>query len=87
MLRGGLGTVDGDDGARDGEVKEEDLVDGDDDLPPGLDDDLLPALRQFAGAYVKGLGGLVMGVVDGFTRGAPAGYMTYGGTCRERGRI
>ena len=35
-----------------------------DDLPPGLDTDLPTALRQFAWAYVRGLGGLVMGVLD-----------------------
>lgn len=37
-----------------------------DDL--GLDDGTRTALAKFAWAYVKGLGGLVMGVMDGFTR-------------------
>lgn len=70
--RGKGGTVVYDDAPRGGKDGEGD----EDDLPPGLDTDLPTALRQFAWAYVRGLGGLVMGVAD----------MTYGGDCRERGR-
>lgn len=72
----------------------DDPDDGDliDDPPPGLDDDTATAMRQFAWAYVKGLGGLVMGVVDGLARGtggdgARATYLTYGAVAYEgRGR-
>ena len=43
--------------------------DDDDDLSLGLDDDLLTGMRRFAWAYAKGVGGLVMGVVDGLAGG------------------
>lgn len=45
---------------------DEDLID---DPPPGLDEDVPTAMLQFAWAYAKGLGGLVMGVMDGVARG------------------
>lgn len=41
--------------------------------PPGLlddNDDLPTAVRRFAWTYAKGLGGLVMGIVDGFAMAA-----------------
>lgn len=50
------------------EIDAEDTDDLDDDPSLGLDDDLQTAMRKFAWAYAKGLGGLVMGVMDGFAR-------------------
>ena len=67
--------------------------DADDDLPPGLDDGALRALGLFAWAYVKGLGALVMGVVDGLARGVgdggagEAGGVRLGTGGRRRGRM
>ena len=60
----------------------------DKDPPPGLDDDLSTAMCNFAWAYVKGLGGLVMGVLDGLARGdgGPARYMTYSASACEGAR-
>lgn len=55
------GLIDVIDGDGDGDG---DKSDHDDDLPPGFDVDLPTAAARFALAYVKGLGGLVMGVVD-----------------------
>ncbi len=54
--------------------------DPDNDLPPGFNDDLAIAMCKFAWAYAKGLGGLVMGVMNGLARGdgGPLGYLTYG---------
>ena len=46
---------------------------GNDEDELGLHDDVWKALARFAWAYVKGLGGLVMGVMDGFTRGRAGG--------------
>ena len=66
----------------DDDPDDEDL---DNDLPPGLDDDSPTAMCKFAWAYAKGLGGLVMGVLDGLARGdgGPAGYMTYSARAYE----
>ena len=52
----------------DHEIDVEDTDDIDDDPSLGLDDDLQTAMRKFAWAYAKGLGRLVMGVMDGFAR-------------------
>lgn len=56
-----------------------------DDLPLSLDEGLQTSLRRFAWAYARGLGGLVMGVVDGLAMGAagnggevPARYSAFG---------
>lgn len=76
---GGYDAIDVVDGSGDGKW---DILD--DDLPPGFDVDLPTAAGRFAWAYVRGLGGLVMGVVDGLARGAPAGYRGYGGGWGER---
>lgn len=54
-------------GTEDAEAEDED--DDDDDASLGLDDDLLTGMRRFAWAYAKGVGGLVMGVVDGLAGG------------------
>ena len=50
-------------------TEDADAEDEDDDLSLGLDDDLLTGMRRFAWAYAKGVGGLVMGVVDGLAGG------------------
>lgn len=75
-MRGQYVTVrdDDDDGGID--IKEED-DEGDEEgnwesenASLGLNDDLVTGVRKFAWAYAKGLGGLVMGVVDGLARGS-----------------
>ncbi len=60
--------------------------DGDAEGLLGLDDDLVTSMGRFAWAYVRGLGGLVVGVVDGWARGEPVGLVVGGRGGYERGR-
>ena len=73
------GSNSNDDGYQDADADDDDdlALDLNHDHPPppplGLlddNDDLPTAVRRFAWTYAKGLGGLVMGIVDGFAMAA-----------------